>query len=75
MKRDAANVDIAAKDREQRAIANMVDYNAKLYAANTSFKASTLSTQAKAMTDVYSAQGRLLGTAIQAIGNVLGKVI
>lgn len=75
MNRDTANKEIAAKDRQQRADANMWDYNAKVYAANKSYDASVLSTKAKAATDVYSAQGRLLGSMFNAWSSFFGKVL
>lgn len=75
MNRDTANKEIADKDRQQKADANMWDYNAKVYAANRSYDASYLSAKAKAATDVYAAQGRLLGSAINAWASFWGKVV
>lgn len=75
MNRDTVNKDIAAKDRQQRSDANMWDYNAKVYAADKSYDASYLSTKVKAATDIYSAQGRFLGSAMNAWSSFFGKVI
>lgn len=75
MNHDTATKEIAEQDRLQRLNASAVDYAGKTYAADKSYDASILATKTKAATDVYSTQGRALGTALKVWGDFWTKLV